>query len=352
MTNLDNSKTIAILTFHSAKSYGAVLQAFALCEILRSRGFKVRIINLRPPLITGALSLNPVRWLSLVHFNNFERSYFKYFPTVYRTSQELKENPPIADYYIVGSDQVWNTEITNEYQLSYFFDFVPEGKRLISYAASFGKSELIIEDKDRDTIQKLLHRFSAVSVREDSAVNIAQKIFDIEAQQVLDPTLLLSDYSILTGALVEKKQIVCFKFYRNQEFYETMRKVGLCLELPVYILNTSRPVKGMKIIPAPTVERWLTSIQGASLVVTDSFHGVAFCIIFQRNFIVIPANRARFTRIESLLRLLGLDSRIFYSYDEIINDKRWQEPVDYQTVTLKLEKYRALSINFLEQSLV
>jgi hypothetical protein len=345
-------KTIAILTFHSAKSYGAALQAFALCEFLRNRGFKVYIINLRPPSITRSLSLNPVRWLSVIRFNNFERTYFTYFPALYRTSQELKENPPMADYYIVGSDQVWNPEITQEYQLSYFFDFVPEGKKIISYAASFGKSELIIEDKDRVTIQKLLHRFSAVSVREDSAVHIAKKIFNVEAQQVLDPTLLLSDYSNLTGVLVEKKQIVCFKFHRNQEFYETMRKVGLCLALPVLILNTSRPVKGMKNIPVPSVERWLKSIQGASLVVTDSFHAVAFCIIFRRNFIVIPANRDRFTRIESLLRILGLDSRIYYSYDEIINDKRWQEPVDYQEVALKLEKYRTLSIHFLEQALV
>lgn len=346
------SKKIAILTFHSAKSYGAVLQTYALCKFLRNKGFNVLIINLRPPAITGTLTWNPISWISAIRFGNFERKYFKYFPFKYRTAKALKENPPIADYYIVGSDQVWNSEITNEYQSNYFFDFVPDGKKLISYAASFGKSNVNIEDENKRSIQKLLNRFQAISVREASGVVIAKEIFEVVAKQVLDPTFLLSDYSCLTGNVVEKKHLVCVKFKKDQKFYETVRKMADSSDLLLEILDSSHPIKGMKVIPKPSVKLWLKTIKSASFVITDSFHGVAFCIIFQKNFIVIPANISRFTRIENLLKALALDDRIFYSYDEMINDKRWLENIDYQSVLLKLDKLRAASAAFLDQALV
>jgi hypothetical protein len=347
----NNRKTVAVLTFHCAKNYGAVLQTYALCRVLQNRNFNVRIINLRPTIITGSITLNPVRWLSLLRFKNFERNYFEYFPMGYTNSQELKENPPVADYYIVGSDQVWNPEITRDFRFNYFFDFVPEGKRLISYAASFGKSELNIDENDRESIKKLLNRFDAVSVREDSGIKIAKEKFNIDAQQVIDPTLLLSDYSMLTGPLTNLNQIVCFKFNRNDKFYETLRNIGKILELPVKVLLQVRLLKGFKADPAPSVMNWVQSIGNSSFVITDSFHAVAFSIIFQKNFIVIPANINRFTRVESLLKLLGLEDRIFYTYDEIINDKRWLKKIDYQPVVRKLESLRLSANCFLDQAL-
>ena len=215
---INKTKTIAILTFHSAKSYGAVLQTFALNTYLRSQGYNVRIINLRPPAITSFYACRPKSWLEAFIFGIFERKYFNCFPGVYRKVDELKISPPIADYYIVGSDQVWNPEITKEYQLHYFFDFVPEGNRLISYAASFGKETIKIDNKNKIIIKELLNKFHAISMRESSGVKICKELYEVDAEETVDPTFLISDYSEITGSVQEKNQIVCFKLKKRHWF--------------------------------------------------------------------------------------------------------------------------------------
>jgi hypothetical protein len=347
----NKTKTIAILTFHCANSYGAVLQTYALCTYLRKKSYKVRIINLRPPAITGVSVFRPGSLVSAIFFNYFERKHFKFFPCIYRKVHELNKKPPIADCYIVGSDQVWNPEITKEYQLHYFFDFVPEGKRLISYAASFGKDTFEKDVKHKNKIRELLKKFHAISIRESSGVKICKNLIDIDVEETVDPTLIISDYSEITGSVKEEKHIVCFKLNKDNGFYEMVRIIGDKLNMPVKILDSSRSVQGVKAIPKPTVKRWLKTLKSAAFVVTDSFHGVAFSIIFKKNFIVVPANILRFTRIKNILSHLSLEDRIFYSYDEIIDDERWQKDIDFTKVFFKLEKLRTTSTKFLNQAL-
>jgi hypothetical protein len=346
-----NTKTIAILTFHCAKSYGAVLQTYALYTYLRSQCYKVRIINLRPPAITGVHVFRPGSWVSAIVFGIFERKYFKVFSGIYRKVHELKKKPPIADYYIVGSDQVWNPEITKEYQLNYFFDFAPEGKKLISYAASFGKDSFEVDDEKKNKIRELLNKFHATSIRESSGAKICKKLFEVDVEVTVDPTFIISDYSEITGTVKEEKHIVCFKLKKDSGFYEVVRMIGDKLDMPVKILDSSRSVQGVKAIPKPSVTRWLKTLKSAAFVVTDSFHGVAFSIIFKKNFIVVPANILRFTRIKDMLSRLSLEERIFYSYDEIVDDERWQKNIDFTKVFFKLEKLRSRSVDFLNQAL-
>lgn len=156
-----------------------------------------------------------------------------------------------------------------------------------------------------------------LSIREKSGIKIAKDNFNIEATQVLDPTLLLSDFSPLCAHVKNKKHVVAVKFNKDDKFYEILREIGDSLEIPITVLDSSHPKKGLKIIPKPSVKTWLQTINSATFVATDSFHGIAFCIIFQKDFIAIPANFSRFTRIENLLESLNLTDRIFYSYDEI-----------------------------------
>lgn len=346
-----NKKTIALLTFHSAKSYGAVLQTYALSTYLENSGYKVILIDLRPPAITNLSFLRPGSWITAISFGRFEQKYFKKHPKVHKKINSLKHDPPIADYYIVGSDQVWNPEITKEFLLHYFFDFLPSEKKTISYAASFGKEVFEVNDAMKDNIKSLLAKFKAVSVREASGVSICENILGVNAEQVVDPTLLLSDYSNLTGEVEEKKHIICFKFVKNNKFYSMLRELSERIGMSVKILDSCRKQHSLQVIPKPSVEKWLQFIKSAHIVITDSFHALIFSILFKRKFIVIPGNISRFTRIENILKQLSLEERIFYSNDEVINDERWDKEINYDDVFVKIEKLRHNSVVFLENSL-
>lgn len=344
-------KSIALLTFHSAKNYGAVLQTYALCKFLEKNNFNVNIINLRPKEISGTLTLNPMSWVTYVKFNGFEKQFFKFLPNNYNSKNDLHYNPPKADYYIVGSDQVWNDEITKDFKYNYFFDFITQEAKLISYAASFGRTDVTFDDQEKNTLKYLLTRFHAISVRENSAISILKNNFGIDSKLVLDPTLLLYDFSSLIRKVKNNNDLVAFKFNKDDYFYKMLNQIGKELNLPITILDSTHPKRGMSIIPKPSVQLWIETLNNSSFVVTDSFHGVAFCIIFKKDFIVTPCNISRFTRIENLLKLLKLEDRIYYNYDDVLNSNKWKKNIDYEAVNEQLFKYRDISSKFLLESL-
>ena len=197
-------------------------------------------------------------------------------------------------------------------------------------------------------IKKLIDKFSGVSVRENQGKIFCEDFLEIKPQVVLDPTLLLDDYSeLISKEDIKSDKVVCFKFSRDNKFYEfvkNFKKEGY----KILELRGVKPFKGTSIVPFPSIGDWLYHIRNGSYVLTDYFHGVCFSIIFKKNFIVTPADIKKFNRIENLLKNLGLEDRIHYSYDEILNSERWKEDIDYDTVYKKLEEMRRKSIDFLK----
>lgn len=344
-------KSIAVLTFHSARNYGAVLQTYSLVNFLKSHEYAVKVIDFRPSGVTGRITMNPTSWLAAIHFNGFEKNFLNISGKVYRNNEDLLSSPPDADIYIVGSDQVWNPDITNQNIFSYYFDFVSSGKKMISYAASFGNSCLNLSDKDVVIVETLLKKFSYISVRESHGVEILKNKFNIESNLVVDPTLLYSDFSDLYLKKFISDGLVAFKFNKCNQFYDLLRYVGNKLHLPIKILDSARLKKGMHVIPKPSINLWISTIKESSFVITDSYHGMIFSILFGKQFIVIPADIKRFSRIECLLSEIGLSDRIYYSYDEVYKNNNWMSPINYDKVMLRLNEMRYKSQSFLLNSI-
>ncbi|MCD6184845.1 MAG: polysaccharide pyruvyl transferase family protein [Deltaproteobacteria bacterium] len=362
---------INLLTFHDALNYGAVWQAYALSRTLTNMGYSARIINLHSPWeLSKNKSFNPIVRLRRQRFKRFLKHHLPPFTKEYFNSEGIEHDVPQGKVFVVGSDQVWNPSITKALMFDYFFEFVPDDVKKISYAASFGKKEIEWSQEQQTRIAFLLKRFYAVSVRENSGVKICRDIAGIPAVPVLDPVFLLSnsDYSsFCSNTSAKSNGLFCYKFDKGQGFIETVDYLSKALNMPAYIIDRFRmrhlwamPIcsiidrfmgKRIKSITLPDPETWLGSLRQASFVFTDSFHGLAFSIIFQKNFIVVPANSKRFIRIEELLNELNLDDRIFYSYDEIRRDQRWKEAIDYNRVNKILSRKIDSSFDFLKNAL-
>ena len=362
---------INLLTFHGALNYGAVWQAYALSKTLIDMGHKVCIIDLRPPWQwPKKIPLNPVVLLRRQKFERFLKDHLSPFTKIYRESADLKRDLPSGDAFIVGSDQVWNSNITRTFMPDYFFEFVQDGIKKVSYAASFGKEQVEWPQEQQARIAFLLNRFDAISVRENSGAKICQTIAGVSAVAVLDPVFLLSNSyysSLYSKTYIKGSGLVCYKFDKGQGFIETVDYISKAFNMSTYIIDRFRTrhmwmmpacsiidrfrERRIKLISLPDPKRWLGSLMQASFIFTDSFHGVAFSLIFKKNFIVIPANPKRFIRIKELLKGLKLENRIFYSYDEIRRDHRWKEAIDYNKVNKIISKKIKFSVDFLENAL-
>jgi len=334
---------ISLLTFSKETNFGANLQCYALCKTLQSMGHRVNIIDIQLPAKSfnwrATLSRLPEDFL----FFLFRKKHLDFFTKNYNNS----------DLYIVGSDQVWNTELTQRLDpLVYFFSFLPDGVRRVSYAASFG-TERWQSAALTDTVKMLLHKFNAVSVREQSGVTICKETFGIDAKLVADPALLLSSYDEICGKYIqesETNELVYFTFIRNKEEQKILAEFSRNNHLQAVALRSSRSIPGFRRRLYVSVSGWLKSIRYAKLVVTNSFHCMVFCLIFHKKFVAVPAKTGRSTRQESLLEQLGLSDhfcketdKLYCTLDHVANKQ-----MDYAEIDRKIKDIREASMDFLK----
>ena len=342
------SKVIRILTFHSAYSYGAVLQTYALYKFLSNRYTDVKVIDFRPSYFTLRWVWNrPKTWLLCFQFR-FRKMKIKYTKEV--SAEDLRISTPIADTYVIGSDQVWNPDITKSVQDIYFGDFIPRTIKKISYAASFGRSSFL--DSEIKKMGSLIHDFAAISVREESAVNLCHQVLGLDATCVLDPTFLIDDYTHLFHGKKVKKELGVFVLDNNSnEIFDIALMIARKMLLKPKVINKNRPLKGFKIIPYPSIPCFLKEIYNSRFIITNSFHGLAFSIIFNKQFAFVNTNPKNVTRAQSILEKLGLMNRLFYSYEALAQSNIWDDIIDYRAVNSQLAKLRKQSIFFLEDHL-
>ncbi|TJJ59400.1 polysaccharide pyruvyl transferase family protein [Escherichia coli] len=365
------SKKVGIVTLPLVSNYGGILQCLALNFVLRKLGYKVTLIDIkpRPPVIKGII-LNILSRCPFQNIKGIREQYVKEKKNENTISKYINNrtgkitdssglekafNNLDLDAVIVGSDQVWRYEyINNDMYAAYFLNFVKEKKcKKISYAASFGVDNWNHENK-RSVTQKLLSQFDAISVREISGVQICNNEFAVKnVEHVLDPTMLdLTFYDELLDGVNEKKEFdkkYLLKYVLDEK--DIADNISLLINKKYGLSNEVNILgKGKNY----SIEEWVLAFKKATYIVTDSFHGMVFSILFNKNFIVIGNKSRGLSRFVSLLGKLDLLDRLFYP-EEIINNKRLIEilhkDIDYCNVNELIKNWRGNPIRFLKTNL-
>ena len=351
---------IKTITCHKVYNVGASLQAYALARYLSELGHEVEIIDYRPEYLSSYYRLNVVnnprfdrpivRQLYLLaklperlkarrsqrkkNFDEFERKYFPLTKKCYRSNEELKKEPPFADVYFAGSDQIWNTLFQNGRDPAFYLEFAPKGSIRASYAASFATEDIIEEWKN--PVKRWLDKLDYISVRESSGAEIVKKLDIEKVKQVMDPVFLL-DKSIweelAKGREAEAPYLLVYDFDRNSEINEYAKKIAEERNLKIYSIFNNSEADCCCTEAGPL--EFLGLVRGAEYVISNSFHATAFAIIFEKPFAVFERKEKINTRLKDLIELLGLSK---------INCT-----IEYNKVNLILEKSINESKKYLEE---
>lgn len=354
-------KKIGIVTHPLYANYGGVLQAVALYKFLEYQGFDVVLINkqqsynfsILKDVIVYALQRVPLQNLRGYRANFLARNKHKKFiekQNINISSPILKKgdlkkviNDLNIAYAIVGSDQVWRWSYIKRYIYEdYFLRDLNSNVKKIAYAASFGINNWEAPDKV-DEIKKCLKDFKCISVRESSGIGICKDVFGVEnVEHVLDPTILIGkEFFHRACKGVEKKNIGIFSYIldindEKKNIIESLRKKFVDNK------NISIGLNG-----DISIEEWISNFRDASIIITDSFHGMIFSLIFEKNFYVIPNQSRGVDRFDSMLSILNLDDRKIKNSSDI----NFENSIDYRTVNKKVSEIREVSKNFILNAL-
>ena len=367
-------RKVGTLTFHFVENIGATLQCVALYKVLTSLGYDCKVINYCPEYhksrysviyrpfetinhndtslikikkISKQLALNfrvPGRIIKKMKFSKFMRKNIR-LSEQYKTINELEKTNEVFDTVIVGSDQVWNPMYTegdiDEAYLLVFFHGIK-----VSYAASSGK---ILTPEILKKNLSLFRGLNRVSVREKSLANLLEE-YKIQARIDIDPTLLLTskewDEICEPKSYIEEKYIFVYALEKNDslttivEHYKKSLKIAVIDVSPRNCIGNTLPNKHVRNIGP---EDFVAYIRNAAIIVTNSFHGTVFSIIYCKNFISVPHSKTP-ERVIDLLSSLNLSSRLCYDLDGI---SKLKDP-NYDRVNIKLDELRGASLSYLK----
>lgn len=317
---------IYTITCSNAYNYGAVLQAYALQKYLERRGHDAKIIDYHPPylrkisqkyrknifaILTRKILYAPDYHKSRIAFGGFHKEYLKKTRKTYYSLEELRALPK-ADLYIAGSDQIWNPYMENGLDRNYYLEFA-RGKK-VSYAASIGCD--MVEEKYDALYKTRLNDFSKVTVREKNTSDYLNSI-GIASEYVVDPVFLLErkEWEKLCCFSADEKYILVYALHHIQEIYDYARSLAAELGVKTYVVSVEIKEKrrGNDIFFwNPSVNEYLGLMSKAEAVVTNSFHGAAFGLIFNKPVHIFDTEKND-SRLKSLINLLHLEDRVVSS---------------------------------------
>ena len=358
---------IGIMTLCEGNNYGGVLQAYALQTYLRQMGHESSILRVNCGDRKGspfkALERPVKAVVEMIKgraFASFRNTHFISENGVPCRLQEFLAEPPRFDAYVCGSDQVWSPGACSDSALRklFFLDFGAAAAKRISYAASWGAKS--VDASLRESVAACLKRFDAISVREKNGVDIVAGL-GFPSAWLPDPTFLLEAghwARMSEDARCPQKDSVLFQCeYRwtpcvpfSKVRTVLIRKHGWKTVIPF----SDHPLRDAARTRCLTPTEWLGQMKRSSFVLTNSFHGMVFSIIFQRPFICIPLEgkyAGMNERIFSLAERLGLSDRLLFSFDEPRILALAEKPIRWEEVSQKVQAWRQEAHTFLDRAL-
>lgn len=361
---------VAVITRHAISNYGSLLQAYATQKTFEKMGHDCEIIdyiredesfrNHEKTLLKQKpnWNCNPIKRMiylalrqpeSVASGKMFATERKKYLKLTkkFASFQELQDSSPNADLYVTDSDQVWGPTEDGTHDPAYCLAFTKDTDKRISYAASFGRTVMTPEIEEHYSAN--LKRYASITVREDSAIALAKKL-GISAEQVLDPTLLLTadEWRALGHKKSRGKYVLVYQLHNDPKLGEYAQKVAKKKGLPLIRISTHlhQITRPGKFVWNPNVTEFISYIDEAECLITDSFHGTAFAINLNTQFVEVLPNNSTGTRNQSILKLTGLDDRILLDQADVeLSEKK----IDFAPVNQIIETERKLSLGVLKK---
>ncbi len=367
---------IGTITFHGAQNFGSVLQTYALQEYIKDLYIEAgqecdyKVINYRTDFQKSFYSIfksvqNPKNIIKNVvackyysdlkiknqKFEDFLCNYINLTEEVSK-EDELEKFSSLFDYYISGSDQIWNVR-ASDFESAYYLDFVKNGKK-ISYAASFGPLKIDWNIYGKEMYSSLLSKYSAISVREKGSQDRVRELIGCECDINVDPTFLLNKgqwKSIQSNANYnDGKYILLYCLEPSKEQLNMAKAISKKLNFPVLVTrynNKNDMINGfVKKYDSGPLD-FLSYIDNAALVLSSSFHGTAFSMIYNKPFYVF--NGMEDSRISSILKIAGIEDRSIESIKDI--DRVNLKSVDFSVVNRIIDLERQRSKEYLYNAL-
>lgn len=368
-------KKAGIFTFHRARNIGTSLQAYALQTYLEKKLDRVDIVDYRPKYIEDSFGVvikslyneskssakkHMIFWIktilrspfSIARENNFKKFREKYLHISnehFDNVEELENGNLDYSYYAYGSDQIWNPDLTHGVDYAYLGAYVPDTSIRFAYAASIGKDNL--DQKELKELQEGLKYLDYVGVREASAKAILEPACEKPIALTLDPTLLLEKenwLSFIKPNTLNYEYVFVYVLERNEELIKIAKNLAIKKGLKIVFLDLKNPYGKLgKSKSTAGPEEFLNYLYHAEYVVTNSFHGTVFSVIFNKQFVSVPFKQ-RSTRVVDLLNSLGIGKRIVYTENEMIDI---DAEIDYEAVKKRLEEKRTESKAYIDQVL-
>ncbi len=361
---------IGIYTIHADHNFGAMLQAYATEHFLNSNGFDAEIVNYFPLQVERSNKFVPSRFSIKGYIRSFyakissdmreKDSRFTMFHNSMKLSRryysldEIYNQKTDYDIHLIGSDQVWNVENGIPDRAYFYLDFLINSEKKISYAPSIASDH--IPDAIQPRMKSLLSKFNHLSVREDVGVQLVENLIDRKVKHVADPTFLLDKQEWLNKIdvqrLVKAPYILYYGFDSdlNTQSIVLYAKKVLGIQTVIVTPQPSTPFKADRVIRSAGPLEFLNLVKYADLVITSSFHGVAFSINFNVNFFALKYKK-RNSRVESLLRLADLSDRLIPDLDNFKRADVKDYYIDYTKKSDNLKLHINDSKNWLLKSL-
>lgn len=363
---------IRTLTCHDVYNYGASLQAFALMKYLQLQGNDVAIINYKPDYLNSKYRLawyvnekspyySKCKNSFVFHclyvlkrfikehktigrksaFDKFNSKYLN-LTDEYNSYAQLCKNPPKAETYIVGSDQVWNNNpLENGWDPAFYLNFGNNSVKRISYAASFGSTT-----QCPDIIKQWLQNLDAISIREESTLNLLNNSRN-DITIVCDPVFLLDREEWIKALELEhidSDYIAVYNLDDNNDIYKAATVIAKKHKWDIHVINTQFKKSGVKNICNADPKRFLIELLNARFIISDSFHATAFSIIFQKDFFTFP-----FKNVDSSHRMIDLLNRfnLMSRFNPTNIQDNFYSQIDYARIRTSISAYKSYSQGWL-----
>ena len=308
-----------ILNFsYSLNNYGAILTAWALQRFFEEKNKDYRILNYVPENFYVGNEILKVK--------EFKKKHLK-LTKKFSTLEELKELNRCCDNFVVGSDQVFRYRYMKQNAFAYLFEFCEFSKRKVAFSASLGVNTFEGEQKEKYYFEKLLKRFDYLSIREKSSVEYLKNEYDINSKHVIDPVFLIGKGSydeLLKNENQEKykDKLVYYILDKSPLIKEVLEKIGEKLNIEIVDLNYQNT----------TIQDWVNAFKNAKYVLTDSFHGACFSIIFNKKFLCLSNLVRGGIRFETLANLFDIKERFVLTPEELLGVEILEKPLNYSEI--------------------